>query len=168
MWQNVQYSRACTALALWGTLAAYGQIGTAPGPQSGSRTHVIGLLTIQDPSTGNRWQLARNPIHPEAPPRWIQASDRNMDDMLERLGGGSTGKVVARDAARPILIYPGDKLVVEEHSAFVDARLEAVALDAAPRGFELRARLRIGGKVVRVVALERGRAVFAPESESRQ
>ena len=45
--------------------------------------------------------------------------------------------------------------MVEEHTAVVDARLEAVALGPAAKGGEFRARLKIGGKVVRVIASRR-------------
>ena len=63
------------------------------------------------------------------------------------------------------MIHAGDALVVEEHTAVVDARLEAVALAPAAVGAEFSARLKVGGKVVRAGALAAGRAVLAPESE---
>ena len=63
------------------------------------------------------------------------------------------------------MIRAGDALLVEEHTAVVDARLEAVALESAAKGARFKARLKIGGKVVRAVAISPGRAGFAPESE---
>ena len=63
------------------------------------------------------------------------------------------------------MIHTGDALMVEEHTAVVDARLEAVALEPAVMGARFKARLKIGGKVVRVVAVSPGRASFAPEGE---
>jgi flagella basal body P-ring formation protein FlgA len=65
---------------------------------------------------------------------------------------------------RPV-IHAGEALVLEEHTEVADARLEAVALESAVIGAKFRARLRIGGKVVRVVAQAAGRASIAPESE---
>ena len=54
-------------------------------------------------------------------------------------------------------------VIVEEHTAVVEARLEAMALGPAAVGGAFRARLRMGGKVVRAVALGPGRAVLEPE-----
>ena len=61
------------------------------------------------------------------------------------------------------VIHAGDRLIVEENSSVVEARLEAVALGPAAVGSLLQARLRIGGRVVRVVALASGRAEFQSE-----
>jgi flagella basal body P-ring formation protein FlgA len=61
------------------------------------------------------------------------------------------------------IIRGGDRLVVEQNTAVIEARLEAVALGPARRGATFQARLKIGGKVVRVVALAPGRAELAPE-----
>ena len=63
------------------------------------------------------------------------------------------------------MIRTGDALLVEEHSAVVDTRLEAVALESATKGARFKARLKIGGKVVRAVAISPGRADLAPENE---
>jgi hypothetical protein len=59
-------------------------------------------------------------------------------------------------------------VVVEETSAVAEARLGAVALESATEGSSFNARLEIGGKVVRVLALGPGRAVFQPEVEMRR
>jgi hypothetical protein len=64
------------------------------------------------------------------------------------------------------VIRTGDALIVEEHSPIIDARLQAVALGSAAPGDEFQARLTIGGKVVRVVAIAAGRAALTPESEA--
>jgi predicted secreted protein len=63
------------------------------------------------------------------------------------------------------VIHTGDLLVVEENTAVVEARLEAVALGPAWAGSSFDVRLKIGGKVVRAIALASGRAVFSPETE---
>jgi hypothetical protein len=65
------------------------------------------------------------------------------------------------------VIHAGDALIIEENSALVEARLEAVALGPAESGWAFNARLKIGGNVVRVVALGPGRAAFAPPTEAR-
>jgi flagella basal body P-ring formation protein FlgA len=65
------------------------------------------------------------------------------------------------------VIHPGDRVVVEEHTATVEARLEAIALEAAAIGSPVNARLKIGGKVVRAVAIAPGRAALAHAEEAR-
>jgi hypothetical protein len=63
-----------------------------------------------------------------------------------------------------LVIHAGDRLIVEENTAVVESRLEAVALGPAVVGSPLDARLKVGGKVVRAVALGRGRAAFLAEA----
>jgi len=114
------------------------------------------LKEIDDPCTGNRWLLLRDAADPAGPGRLVLA------------GGPQTGSGSAPEplhAPGPTLIIrAGDALIVEEHTARVDARLQAVALSRAEFGARFTARLKIGGRVVRVVAVAPGRAIFAPES----
>ena len=70
-------------------------------------------------------------------------------------------------APAPSVIRSGDRLTVEEHTAHVDAVLEARALGAAVVGAVLEARLTIGGSRVRVVALGPGRASMQLETGAR-
>jgi hypothetical protein len=65
------------------------------------------------------------------------------------------------------VIRVGDRLIVEEHTAVVDAVLEARALNPAAVGAPLDVRLTIGGNVVRVVALGSGRAALVAEAGMR-
>jgi hypothetical protein len=70
------------------------------------------------------------------------------------------------ESSRPV-IRAGDRLIVEQDTAVIEARLEAIALGAAAVGSSLNVRLRIGGKLLRVVAQAPGRAVIPPEQEVR-
>jgi hypothetical protein len=115
---------------------------------------------IDDPHSGAVWLLFRDAERPGGPGRLMLAAQSNAR---------------ARNPKDPVpvaeslpVIRAGDALIVEEHSAVVDARLEAIALGSAARGSAFKARLRIGGKVVRVVALAPGRAIFAPEDVGSQ
>jgi flagella basal body P-ring formation protein FlgA len=74
--------------------------------------------------------------------------------------------MMGREVQHPV-IRSGDRLVVEESSAVVEARLEAVALGPAAEGAEFRVRLAIGGKVVLAVALGPGHAAFADPAGKR-
>ncbi len=110
---------------------------------------------IDDPHTGGRWLLTRAPDHPAGPGRLVLASGM-------RIAVSRTGAPVV-ELPHPV-IHAGDRLIVEENSAVVEARLDAVALGPAVIGSPLDVRLKIGGKVVRAVALAPGRAVFLAEA----
>jgi flagella basal body P-ring formation protein FlgA len=60
------------------------------------------------------------------------------------------------------MIRAGERMVVEEKTAVVDARLEAVALEPGWPGTEIGVRLAIGGKRLRAVVLGPGRARLLP------
>jgi hypothetical protein len=118
---------------------------------------------IDDPSTGARWLLLRDDANPVGPGRLVLIAG------LEK--GFFTGlppETLEPDRAARPLIQKGDALIVEEHSPIVDARLEAVALSSAIVGGEFQARLKIGGKLVRVVAMAAGRGALAPDGKAER
>lgn len=119
-------------------------------PQSSSVGPIV--AEIQDPATGRRWLLERDLAHPGGPGRLVEAE-----------GSGATKRGSPTRRRRPV-IHAGDRVVVEEDTATVRARLEAVALATACAGTRLKVRLRIGGRLVPVVALAPGRARLLPES----
>lgn len=121
------------------------------------------LREIDDPATGDRWLLVRDAAHPAAPARLVLAARQSGQDLFpeERKANRPAPSTVAE---QPV-IRAGDLLTVEEHTAVVDTRLEAVALGPAPKGAILRARLKIGGRIVRVEAVSRGHALFCSASE---
>jgi hypothetical protein len=145
-------------LAVVAASAAHGQTNpdlrilvssSEPEPASGEI-----VREIDDLHTGARWLLMRDPVHPGGPGRLV-------------LVGGLRGIVrPSEPGIEPLLpvIHAGDRLIVEEHTAVVEARLEAVALGPAVIGSPLDARLKIGGNVVRVVAMAPGRAAFLAEA----
>lgn len=118
------------------------------------------IREIEDPSSGDLWLLLRDRSRAGGPGRLVLAGQRT----------GVQGQRPGEPAhpgfggARPV-IHSGDAVIVEEHTPVVDARLEAIALGAAAKGACFKARLKIGGRVVRAVAVSSGHAVFAPESE---
>jgi len=120
---------------------------------------------IDDPQNGNCWLLVRDPSHPGGPGRLVLAVGAGVHS---RRGRTAEQKFLAAEhrALTPV-IRGGDRLIVEEKTAVVEARLEAVALGPAAAGAPLQVRLAIGGKVVRAVALAPGRASLAPDLEVR-
>ena len=122
---------------------------------------------IDDPYTGSRWLLVRNLRDPAGPGLLVLAapsgnpfrsSERHED------ARALTAPAAAPPAFRPV-IRAGDRLVVEQNTARIEARLEAVALGPAGAGQSFAARLEAGGKVVRAVAIAPGRANLAPAAE---
>ena len=69
-----------------------------------------------------------------------------------------------RTPSHPV-IHAGDALIVEEHTAVVDARLEAVALSPAAQGRGLQGAIEDRGQGGACGAVSAGQAVFAAAGE---
>jgi hypothetical protein len=130
------------------------------------------IRVIDDGATGDRWLLVKNAGDPGGPGRMVRVASANARSKeeagseLARHGAQHAMNAAAGSAVHPV-IRAGDRLIVEEHSAVVDARLEAIATGSAVVGAEFEARLKIGGKVVKVMALAPGRAELAPETKAQ-
>lgn len=141
---------------------------SAPAP-----TPVEVLREIDDPYNGDRWLLERDPGRP-GPGRLVRvaagaarSTEQRAGPVLEAHGGignpaAQPGQAIASAPALPV-IRAGDRLIVEENTPVVEARLAAIALGPAPAGSPFNVRLEIGGKVVRARALASGRAELMPE-----
>jgi hypothetical protein len=118
---------------------------------------------IDDPHTGDRWLLVRNDQVPGGPGRLVLiAAHRHPSGGAILRTAGPAGDVEILPVIRA-----GDRLIVEEHTARVDAVLEALALNPAAPGSALDVRLAIGGNVVRAIALGPGRAALQQETGAR-
>jgi len=134
--------------------AASGRAPVASSDAAPARAPEI-VREMVDPSSGEQWLLLRDPAHRGAPGRLVLAAQK-----LSVNGASSHSQPPTR--ARELVIRVGDALIVEERSNVLDTQLEAVALASAHDGQPLEARLKIGGKVVRVVAESKGRAILTP------
>jgi hypothetical protein len=155
----------CAAMALPG----YGQAGAQAGSglqvmeSSAAPAQSEVLREIDDPSTGDRWLLMRDGKNPGGPGRLVRMAAHPGEP-----GRASWHSEPQIDAARLLpVIHAGEHLVVEEHTAVADAYLEAQAMNPAAPGATFAARLAIGGRVVRAIALGPGRAALQPEAEVR-
>lgn len=131
--------------------------GTRQPAQSQVGVPVQILREIKDPHSGARWLIIRNAKNP-AGPALIAAETESAQTGTPSFGGSRPPSVV---------IHAGDRVVVEEHTPAAESYLEAVALGTAAPGAALDVRLKIGGKVVRAVAIAPGRAALAPSREVR-
>lgn len=115
---------------------------------------------IDDPHSGARWLLMRNHDNPAGPGRLVLIAAVN-----RQAGRGTISTTSAEMIPPRPVIRAGDRLIVEENTAVIEARLEAVALGPATLGSTFDVRLKLGGKVARVVALAPGRAAFQTRTE---
>lgn len=149
-----------TVLLVLGAMTSARAQGPEAAVDAGSGQQIV--REIVDPHTGRNWILLRGNGNPGGPGRMVPAA--NAQDLnAARSGEGPSASSPGLIAIHPV-IRAGDRLIVEEHTRRVEARLEAVALGPAAAGSELSARLKIGGKVVRAVALGPGRATLPAES----
>jgi hypothetical protein len=82
---------------------------------------------------------------------------------------GLAQHAIEKSAASQLhIIRAGDRLIVQEHTSFVDLELEGVALASAARGSALNVRLGVGGKTVRAMAVQPGIAWLMPVTELMQ
>ncbi|MDR3751877.1 MAG: hypothetical protein P4K94_10370 [Terracidiphilus sp.] len=127
-----------------------------PGPVYGGP-----VREIDDPHTGDRWLLQRDSSRPGGPGRLVLLGSRGYDAKHDWPGGSETAS--AQVLLAPV-IHAGERLIVEEDTAVVSSRLEAVALGPAAIGATLEVRLKIGGKLLQAVALAPGRAALQMEA----
>jgi hypothetical protein len=141
---------------------------SSSGPIQASRVPAGEIVReIDDQRNGDRWLLVHDPSHPAGPGLLVLVSAASMDpkDPTARTDShglklkSPAGTEVATPAPTPI-IHGGDRVIVEENTPIVEARLEAVAMGPALAGSQFNARLSLGGRVVRAVAVEPGRAVL--------
>ena len=118
------------------------------------------LREIDDPSLGQRWLLYRDPRHPAGPGRLVAVGAA----ALGRPEAASSAGQGPAAAPRPV-IRAGDRVVLEENTPVVEARLQAIALLPAFAGSPLKVRLLLGGKTVPAIAIAPGRVALARQPE---
>jgi hypothetical protein len=116
---------------------------------------------IDDRECGTRWLLLRDDRNPGGPGRLVLVQDAHPEGAIRPVSGAASEPAAAPQ--KPV-IHAGDRLVIEQETPEISARLEAVALAPAVAGRLFRARLLTGGKVVEAVALAPGRAALEPEA----
>jgi hypothetical protein len=114
------------------------------------------IREIDDANSGDRWLLVRNASHPEGPGLLLLVS-------IARVVPAHTTPLAETPAP---IIRIGDRVIVEENTATVNARLDGAAMAPASAGLAFSVRLSIGGQIVRAVAVAPGRAVL--QQETRQ
>jgi len=149
---NFGIKTACVAVAMGACVLATCAAGAPPvvtgagGPAK---------RVIEDPHSGRRWVLAKDPEHPGGPGKLVEEA--------ESAGGRPDGTQKA-----PPVIRAGDRIVVEENTRVARGRFAAIALSTARRGASFRVRLVVGGGVVWAIAAGPGRAILAGADEVGQ
>ena len=175
-----QTPRSLPAPAYGGPPAATARPSPLAQPDSGRSSFQV-VREIDDPPTRERWLLERDRNRPALPGRMVllagpaaaagpgQAPGQDSPPVPDSHPSPDPqpGRSASPAPSVPV-IRAGDRLVVEEDTAVVEARLAAVALSPAAKGSELNVRLEIGGKVVRARALGPGLAEFAYEIGGRR
>jgi flagellar basal body P-ring formation chaperone FlgA len=113
------------------------------------------IREIIDPRNGDRWILTRDSSHPAGPGRLVLLASLHI----------LTRHAVPEEEAQAPVIHAGDRVIVEEHTASVEARLEAVAMGPAQAGSPVNVRLSIGGRVLQAEAIGPEQAVFHAETQ---
>jgi hypothetical protein len=141
------------SISLWAGSARSLPLAAArlPGPGAGAAFYPERVLReIVDPHSGEHWLLVPNPADPAGPGQWVRSGP---------VGGAGTRH---EEKKQEVVIRRGDRVVMEELSATVEAYLEATALESAAAGSWLHVRLTIGGRVVKVLAVAAGRTEVEP------
>lgn len=166
------------ATVIWATLAAMpaasplrarasnaGEGAAILRPPS-SPSHSVILREIDDPATGNLWLLEQEVGHPGGPGRLVLATGGHAASGTGENGSPSAGEAVpVTPVSDMLVIRAGDAVMLVAHTAVMDAALEAVALAPARAGAAFPVRLKMGGKVVKAVALGAGRAAWVLDRE---
>jgi len=164
-WRKTLATISFLTLMLWASADAACAAVTVE-EDSQCNANLRALRETDDFATGARWILTRDPVRPGAPGRWCRPGGRRMEavplsahdrDRDSHLGPASHAAVV----------HGGDPVTVVDRSDVVEAQFDAIALSAAFVGNKLSARLKFSGRIVRVVALGRGRAVLSPDAGAR-
>lgn len=122
------------------------------------------IRSFEDAGTHQSWTVVQDKKQPAAPARLVGAA---ILPTAGRASAEESGEESLQMASR-LIIHSGDSLIVDEHTAIVDARLQATALGAAAQGERLRVRLKIGDRIVPAIAIEPGRAeILSPTREAR-
>jgi hypothetical protein len=156
---NIECPKTAVLLFLIVTGAATTRPEDLAASVSQKTAGINAVRMIQDPHTSMCWILQRDPIRPGGPGRMVLLNQLGCSQSSFVSIAGPDAKTNANISSA--VIRSGDRVVVEEKSAIVEARLEAVAMGSAAEGAELNVRLAIGGKVLRAVAIGPGRAALA-------
>ena len=147
-------------LALSSTVLIRSQAATDARASEGLGATAVAVREIDDPHTGDRWLLVRATDHPGAPGRMVLVSGPGQGERAVSARIPDSTSLVNFASFRPV-IRGGDRVVVEESTPLVEARLEGVALGPAAAGAPIHVRLKLNGGVVKAVALGPGRAALA-------
>lgn len=131
-----------------------GTFGQAQCPVERVQAAARPSIVLIDGATGQTWAFSGRGQLPGAPPR------------LLRLPAAQQGEQPAGDTVRKVLSGPmiraGDRLKAVDCHAGVDAQLEAIALEPALQGAQLKVRTRVFGATLNAFAIAPGQVLLTP------
>jgi len=148
-------------------------LGAALAGSCQAREEASIVREFTDPHTRAHWLLLREAGHGGGPGRLVAvmeapaegARSKGLPNLPE---GVRSASGTASNGARLVpVIHSGDRVIVEQHTPLIDARLEAVAMAPAAHLARFPVRLKPSGKVVQAVALGPGLAGLVQEAEAR-
>jgi len=152
-----------TALLILAAMAMPAACGQALPAVRGASEAVI--RELDDPHTGIHWLVVRDASHPAGPGRLVRAAEFRELRGDAKAAGPNPAAGAAILSLRPV-VRAGDRVIVEEHTKVVDARLDGTALEPATAGAAFMVRLKIGGRVIRAMAEGHGRATLQSSLEA--
>jgi len=164
---GVAAASPCQSLSTSAPLRLNGDVTLKLSPvESASASYV---REIFDRSSGDRWILQRDETGSPGPGRMVlMTSPARPMDSRGRERASSHKRREGNSTALVPIIHTGERLIVEEYTAKIEAWLEGVALGQATTGAVLAVRLKMGGRTVMAIAQAPGRAVILLGIESHR
>lgn len=180
MKNSIRSHALCIASIALAAIAAISGIGQQPDQRNrnvsaaclrdlgtANETRYRAVRIIDDRATGHSWLLVKQLDRPGTPAVLLQIAD---DQSCSKIfPAESEGRFpIAHQFLPRLVIRPGDSVILSEDSLVADARLEAIAIEPAVAGQSLTVRLKLGGHLLRAVAIAPGSALMVQGREVRR
>lgn len=115
-------------------------------------------------ATRRQWCVERNGDHPAWPSRLKLIPGDVSCRQLAQVSRRINNLQMAEADGRPTLVRANDTVAISEENSVLHVRLEGIALSNGSEGEEIKVRLRLSGRVVRVRVSARSKASLIQEA----
>lgn len=133
--------------------------GIGADKQSSNGCQLETTRVIADATTHRLWLLKRNYKRPAAPASLVPLSTESPCAFFLTKACGECSHLKSHGQVVPV-IRAGDTLILSEHTAVSDLRVEAVALSAADAGEVMTVRMKAGGRLFHALVTAPGQATL--------